>query len=1170
MKPTTQYHRLVKVILLDAAVLSTLFSNPGLAQILPDATLGNESSLLTPNININKIPSDRVDGGAIRGANLFHSFQEFNINEERGVYFANPSQIENILARVTGANPSQILGTLGVLGNANLFIINPNGVLFGPNARLDLDGSFLASTASSLIFNNGFEFSTNNPQSPPLLTVDIPIGLRFRENPGSIVNRSQAPATPSGQSRGLLVPLGQNLALIGGDVNLEGGSLLAPSGQIELGGLLETGIINLKNNNNSWRLLYPDNATRGNVALTNDATVFVGGIGGGNIRINARNLDVLEKSQIVAGILNDRGSNETKVGDIEINVTDTIRVDNSLISNTIPDRAVGNAGNIVINTGSLSITNTGLISSIVSGTGNTGKISILAREGVSLSGSAGENNSAIVNTVAENAVGNAGDIEIIAKSLSITDGAAIATGTLGKGNAGNVNIQASDSILISGAAPTGIHTDSLSTRSLQAGDIQISASSFSLSNGAQLTTTVSGDGDAGNINIQAKEVNFNGEGSFLTGAFTIAFGENPSLGLAATGKAGNISITAESIFLTNGTVLATFSNTKKGAGNIQVNARDRVSVNGGTTLLTSGIASVNSGNIIINAGGTVSFDGVGKAYSGFQIPSNINDPFFGLTAILNGATPTVVSTGVVNLRAEISTTIGQGGNIEITAGSVSVTNGAFLSTTTLGTGNAGNITIKANDTVSFDGAAPISSAATLPEAGSIAPGRTIRTPSGVSSDVGAVGGIVGSGRGGDIVIEARSLSITGGAQVSTLTGGKGDAGNIIINTSDRVDIDKSDRTLPNPSGLFSTTEQGATGKGGEIIINTANLQVADSAILTARTRSASQGGNINVQVNNLELNNGGQLITTAFSSGNAGNIAIHASDRVTISGTATSNIFLANDTPNSGIFVRSQQTEAGAGDAGTININAPTLILDNQGTLTGASASVNGGNILLQTPDLLVMRRNSSISASAGTALAGGNGGNVNISSDILAALENSDITANAFQGDGGRVNVTAQSIFGAEFRLGETSQSDITASSIFGRQGEVILNIADVDASRGLAELPELIVDPDSLIAQNACTLGKRSQFVEIGRGGLPASPSETLTSDAVRVSLVDPVSRNEINANARMQKPSTRPNTTEAIVPARSLIINDKGEIILTAESTNMGNQRPWQTSAVCNHNY
>ncbi|MDT9339577.1 filamentous hemagglutinin N-terminal domain-containing protein [Trichodesmium erythraeum 21-75] len=158
------------------------------AQIVPDDTLGKESSVVVPD-NIKGIPSERLEGGAIRDGNLFHSFGEFNVGEGQGAYFANPALIENIFTRVTGTNVSNLLGTLGVLGNANLFLINPNGVIFGPNASLDLQGSFVVSSAESFVFNN-FEFSASNPQAPPLLTINIPLGLRFQENPGPISARA--------------------------------------------------------------------------------------------------------------------------------------------------------------------------------------------------------------------------------------------------------------------------------------------------------------------------------------------------------------------------------------------------------------------------------------------------------------------------------------------------------------------------------------------------------------------------------------------------------------------------------------------------------------------------------------------------------------------------------------------------------------------------------------------------------------------------------------------------------------------------------------------------------------------------------------------------------------------------------------------------------------------
>ena len=156
-----------------------------IAQVIPDDTLGDESSV----VNSRDETSDLINGGAIRGQNLFHSFQEFNIGEGREANFANPAEIKNIFSRVTGNNPSTLLGKLGVLGDANLFFINPNGIFFGENASLDVKGSFVASTAGSINFSENNMFSARNPQVPaPLLTVDVPapVGLEFEGVPGKI------------------------------------------------------------------------------------------------------------------------------------------------------------------------------------------------------------------------------------------------------------------------------------------------------------------------------------------------------------------------------------------------------------------------------------------------------------------------------------------------------------------------------------------------------------------------------------------------------------------------------------------------------------------------------------------------------------------------------------------------------------------------------------------------------------------------------------------------------------------------------------------------------------------------------------------------------------------------------------------------------------------------
>ena len=161
----------------------TLAAGPAMAQLnlTPDTAAGR--SLGTQVIPFNG-QTDLIVGGSrpLNGANLFHSFQDFNVREGRAVYFNAPTGVLNVFGRVTGSNPSNILGTLGTAlrqGNnlrasgASLFLINPNGIIFGPNASLDVDRSFVATTASAIEFGNQGVFSASNPAgSASVLTID--------------------------------------------------------------------------------------------------------------------------------------------------------------------------------------------------------------------------------------------------------------------------------------------------------------------------------------------------------------------------------------------------------------------------------------------------------------------------------------------------------------------------------------------------------------------------------------------------------------------------------------------------------------------------------------------------------------------------------------------------------------------------------------------------------------------------------------------------------------------------------------------------------------------------------------------------------------------------------------------------------------------------------------
>ncbi|MGA9382656.1 MAG: filamentous hemagglutinin N-terminal domain-containing protein, partial [Phormidium sp.] len=187
--------------------LCVFHPNVTTAQIIPDTTLPN-NSIAIPSGN-----SIRIEGGTTSGGNLFHSFQDFSIPTGGEAFFNNAVNIQNIFSRVTGKNISNIDGLIRTNGTSNLFFINPNGIIFGPNAQLNIGGSFIASTANSIKFSDGNIFSATNPNTTPLLTVNVPIGLQFGSNsPGKI----------QVQSSNLAVQTGQTLALVGGDLTISG------------------------------------------------------------------------------------------------------------------------------------------------------------------------------------------------------------------------------------------------------------------------------------------------------------------------------------------------------------------------------------------------------------------------------------------------------------------------------------------------------------------------------------------------------------------------------------------------------------------------------------------------------------------------------------------------------------------------------------------------------------------------------------------------------------------------------------------------------------------------------------------------------------------------------------------------------------------------------------
>jgi large exoprotein involved in heme utilization and adhesion len=256
-------------------------------------------------------------------------------------------------------------------------------------------------------------------------------------------------------------------------------------------------------------------------------------------------------------------------------------------------------------------------------------------------------------------------------------------------------------------------------------------------------------------------------------------------------------------------------------------------------------------------------------------------------------------------------------------------------------------------------------------------------------------------------------------------------------------------------------------------------------------------------------------------------------------------------TDEAGVFVRS----LGSGDGGNLEIRADRLSLDQAGVITAETESGEGGNIELQIQETLFLRNNSQITANAH---GNGNGGNINIGADFILAVpqENSDITANAFEGRGGNVQITTQGILGIEPRTALTLQSDITASSEFGIDGAIVIDSPEIDPIQGTATLPTALSAPP--LAQGCYTSSRQNRFVVVGRGGIPSSPVDTLTGDLLWQDLSDPLEEIEGQSWQRRHQgigeiQQNRPDSGTIIAPieAEGWVVQADGTIALVAAS-------------------
>ncbi len=1160
-------------------------ASPTAAQIIPDNTLGNESSVVVPNQNIRGINSDRIDGGAVRGGNLFHSFQEFNVDVGRGAYFSNPDSIVNILTRVTGDNLSNILGTLGVLGNANLFLINPNGIVFGPNARLDVGGSFFASTADGILFENGVEFAASNPEAPPLLTINIPLGLNIRENPGTIrvegTGHNLSSDSETGEiirenrPLGLQVPNGQTLALVGGDLLIEGGNLTVEEGRVELGSVRGNSQVNLNSTNLGWMLNYDAVPEFSDIQLSLAASIDVRGEQGGTIGIQGRQIKLTEASRIETRTLGVGGQAELTVKaseSVEVTDVNTNQIPSSLISIA---EGVGQGGNTTIQTPQLVIRNGADVGTATLSVGNAGNVNVIASD-VELAGVAFDGNPAILAAAAlTGSSGNAGNVRIETGRLTVRDGAIVATATQGQGNAGDVTVIASEFVELSAlnGETTGLVAGTDEGTTGNAGNIRIETGRLTVRDGAGVVTSTQGQGNAGDITIIASEV------VELRGASN---GEPTGLiatTLGGTGDAGNVRIETGRLIVRDGAFVATVTAGEGSAGEINIIASDSVELsasNGEPTGLVAGAVGgtgdagnvwIETGRLIVRNGASVATATLGQGNAGnvTVIASEVVE----LSGASNGETTSLVA-GVAPGGT------GDAGNVRIETGRLIVRDGAGVVTRTQGQGNAGDITIIASESVELEGVSADGNASGLFANTSI----DTDINNNLSEDSNLIGGDAGN-----INVETNNLTIHDGGQITASSIlSQGNAGDINIEATESVQL--SNELNRDLNGLVALSLLG-TGNAGSINIRTGRLMIGKNTFILAGAFLSfenSQAGNITITADAVEVLEEGRINAETGGAGDAGNITIETGelrleDRATITVQSQSldsqdfSEFEIQQFTNSdaSLFVQlisslfSSRAEQSIGEPGNINIQASEVLLNNQASLNAASENGNGGNITVASPDIF-LRRQSEIVAT-GNASGETLEGNINIGTNFLVLLENSRIVTDASNPTGGS-NITIRPFNDSELAILQSQNTTIRAA------GELSI---DDTLNFDPPESPEVtVVDPAALIAQDPCKQRGDSEFIITGRGGIASSPHDIFTGDRTQVPLVEPVEpvRSSPNRSTSTQRPRTEPNQPRSsadIVPARGWIRDENGDVILVSyDPTKAGVRRqPQQYPNQCHNN-
>jgi filamentous hemagglutinin family protein len=757
MKGVTLNRGFSVIVLLQLGCFSV-----GYAQVVLDGKFGTTGP--APKVNNNYDLAASL--GKTVGNNLFQSFSQFDLVNGEAATFSGPANIQNILSRVTGANASSIDGTIrSTIDGANMFFMNPNGVMFGPNAQLDVKGSFVATSANYIKLSDGARFVASLGADDSVLSTAPVSAFGFLgSNPGSI----------SVQQSALNVPNEKSFSIIGGDVSVDGGTVQATSGRINLVSVKSVGEVPLDVTDPSALPNTSGFPQQGRIDLLNGAKASTSGSGGGQVVIRGGRL-----------VMNGGSIQADTSGSVDGKGVDAILTEDLTMS--------GGA----------------IMSASTGGSGNAGSITVTANS-IELDG---ENLTTGILADSISASGKGGSITVTADSLDIRNGARISSAASGPADGGSIFVTADSIVLDSQGSSrlTGIAVSTLlGDGGGDAGRIVVQPGlsgllSLRILNGAVIAADTFGTGNGGEIDVTASSIRLDMQSSILfTGIRARTFREENG------GRGGDIKVITDTLDLFNGAEINVQSRGSGAGGNINITA-DSIGVNSSSKINADTDGLGPGGSIILTAN-SLRMDGnaqiVAANDSGIEGDSPAGDITIrrgssgGLSIdVLNGSEILASSKGASN-----------GGKIDIEATTLTLDNNAGIRTSTIGSGLAGDIKLRLDESLTLQNQSALSASAAFSSGGNIdaEAGSTIQV---FDSDVSALADLLG----GNVTLKAGQLVHFLNSTLSAQSI-SGNGGNITIDPPFVV----LNQSQVNASAPF--------GQGGDITIISQGFLGSDSII----------------------------------------------------------------------------------------------------------------------------------------------------------------------------------------------------------------------------------------------------------------------------------------------------------------------------------------------------